>query len=90
MDLYTITSQEILDRISRHCPQALSAYLACINNADGEGIVFFSREKVNIDMSLGWAKFKNQIKKLALENLLEWHPFNNGISVTLAANDADE
>lgn len=89
MDLYAITSQEILDRISRHCPYALSAYLQCINRADSNGQVFFSRENVEIDMSEGWAKFRNHIKKLALENLLEWHPFNNGIAVTLAALDDD-
>jgi hypothetical protein len=41
-------------------------------------------------MSEGWAKFRNHIKKLALENLLNWQPFNNGISVTLAAHDDNE
>lgn len=89
MDLYAITSQEILDRISRHCPNALSAYLHCINRADANGQVFFSRDYVEIDMSEGWTKFRNHIKKLAIENLLEWHPFNNGIAVTLAALDDD-
>ncbi len=90
MDLYTITSQEILDRISRHCPESLSVYLHCINRADEKGSVFFSRSMVEIDMSEGWVRFRNQIKKLALENLLEWHPFNNGIAVTLAALDENE
>lgn len=90
MDLYTITTQEVLDRISRHCPEALSAYLHCINRADSDGTVFFSRSIVEIDMSEGWAKFRNHIKKLAIEDLLEWHPFNNGISVTLAGIDENE
>lgn len=90
MDLYALTSQEVLERISRHCPSALSAYLQCINRANGDGTVFFSRQLVEIDMSENWAKFRNQVKKLALENLLEWHPFNNGISITLAAQDEDE
>lgn len=85
MDIHTITSQEILDRISRHCPEALSAYFQCINRADHEGSVYFSREMVEIDMSERWTPFRNKIKKLALENLLEWHPFNSGIHVTLAA-----
>lgn len=84
MDLYTVTTHEILDRISRHCPQALSAYLLCINHADKKGTVFFSRETIETDMSVCWTKFKNNIKKLALENLLEWHPFSGGISITLA------
>jgi len=90
MDLYAITSQEILDRISRHCPEALSAYLQCINRADTSGQVFFSRDFVEIEISEGWTKFRNHIKKLAIENLLEWHPFDNGIAVTLAALDEDE
>lgn len=91
MDLYAVTSQELLDRISRHCPEALSAYLQCLNRADEEGKIFFSRDLVEIDMSCTWTRFRNQIKMLALENLLEWHPFNNGIFVTLAAvNDEDE
>lgn len=85
MDIYAITSQEILDRISRHCPSSLSAYLQCINRSDENGTVFFSREMVEIDMSERWTPFRNHIKKLALENLLQWHPFNKGISVTLAA-----
>ena len=79
-----MTSQEVLDRISRHCPEALSAYLQCINRANQEGTIFFSKDLVEIDMSDEWRPFKTNIKKLARENLLEWHPFNDGISVTLA------
>ncbi len=90
MDLYAITSQEVLERISRHCPNSLSTYLQCINRADAEGKIFFTRQLVEIDMSESWVKFKNHIKKLALENLLEWHPFNKNISVTLAALNEDE
>jgi hypothetical protein len=84
MDIYSVTSQEILDRISRHCPEALSAYLNCINRANKEGIVFFSRDRIEVEMSENWHAFRNNIKKLARENLLEWHPFDGGISVTLA------
>lgn len=90
MDLYAITSQEVLERISRHCPESLYAYLQCINRANAQGSIFFSKNVVEVDMSEGWTKFRNQIKKLALENLLEWHPFNDGIAVTLAELDADE
>lgn len=87
MDLYRITSQDTLERIARHCPSALGAYLHCINNADEEGKVFFSRDQVEISMSERWTPFKNQIKKLALEGLLIWHPVNNGISATLVGED---
>lgn len=89
MDLLNVTTQEILERISRHCPDALCAYLQCINRSSN-GQVYFDRELVEIDMSETWAKFKNRIKKLALENLLEWHPFNDGIAVTLADIDENE
>lgn len=90
MDLYAITAQETLERISKHCPEALWVYMQCINRADQKGSIYFSRSLVEVDMSEGWTKFKNHVKKLALENLLEWHPFNSGISVTLAAIDEDE
>ncbi len=90
MDIYAVTTQEVLERISRHCPDALSAYLQCINRANQEGTVFFSKDLVEIDMSEEWRPFRSKIKKLAREILLEWHPFNDGISVTLADPDANE
>jgi hypothetical protein len=90
MDVYAITSQEVLDRISRHCPGSLSTYLHCINRADQKGEAFFSRALVELDMSESWTKFRNRVKKLAVENLLEWHAINEGISITLAVIDDDE
>lgn len=84
MDIYTLTSQEVLERVSRHCPDALSAYLQCINRSTPDGIVFFTRELVEIEMSEDFRSFRNKIKKLARENLLQWHPFDGGISITLA------
>ncbi len=90
MNIYAITSQEILERISRHCPEALAAYLQCINRADNEGKVFFSRSMVDIDMSEEWRAFRTNIKKLARENLLEWHPLDKGIHVILADIHEDE
>ena len=90
MNFFNIDSQVVLDRISRHCPRALSIYLQCVNRADNEGTFFFTRNIVEIEMSEEWSQFKKSIKKLALENVLEWHPFNDGISITLAAIDEDE
>lgn len=83
MNHYKLTYQEIIERISRHCPDALSTYLQCTNRADQKGAVFFSKDMVRNDMSYSWTKFINQIKKLALENLLEWHPLDGGVAVTL-------
>lgn len=90
MDIYAVTSHGILDRISRRCPEALSTYFHCINRADQEGKVFFSKTCVDVDMSEEWRSFRNNIKKLARENLLEWHPIDQGIHVTLADIYADE
>lgn len=87
MDIYTVASQEILERISRHCPHALPTYLHCLNRSVDGGTTFFSRFMVEEEMSESWTKFRNQIKKLATENLLEWHPFNGGIAVTLALEE---
>lgn len=90
MNLYTLTTQEILERISKHCPTALYVYLHCLNRVDDDGSVFFSRAMVEEDMSEGWARFKNQVKKLARENLLEWHNIDGGIAITLADLEYDE
>lgn len=90
MDIYTITTQEVLERISRHCPRALSTYLQCINRVNENGEVFFSKEKVNIEMSDEWRVFLSNIKKLARENVLSWVPFNGGISVTLMENHEND
>jgi len=90
MDIHAITTQEVLERISRHCPEALSVYLQCINRANAEGECYFTRDLVEINMSEEWRPFRNNIKKLARENLLEWHPFNDGIAITLVDLDAHE
>lgn len=88
MDLYSLNTTEVLERISRHCPSSLSTYLHCLNRADAMGKVYFSRHDIEVTMSESYAVFRNNIKKLARENLLEWHPFDGGIAVTLA--DIDE
>lgn len=87
MDIYSITTQEILDRISRHCPEALSTYLQCLNRANEHGMTTFSRNSVEIDMSEDFRKFRNNIKKLARENLLEWQPVDGGIYIILVDVD---
>lgn len=89
MDLHALEHQEILDRISRHCPEALSIYLHCINRADTSGRVFFSKEMVEINMSESFVRFRNNIKKLSRENLIEWCPLNDGIAVTLVDREED-
>jgi hypothetical protein len=84
MNIDSLDDQYILDTISRHCPEALSVYLQCRNRADAEGHVRFSRSLIEVDMSEDWRAFRNNIKKLARENLLEWSPLDGGISIVLA------
>lgn len=89
--MYHITSQYTLEQISRHCPEALGAYLHCINRANKDGVVFFSKKLIEIDMSESMTTFRNNIKKLARENLLIWHPLDDGLSVALIeAENANE
>jgi hypothetical protein len=90
MKLYAVTSQEVLERVSKHCPEALSTYIHCLNRADEKGQILFTRELVEQVMSESWTKIRNNLKKLALENLLEWHMFNNGFAVTLASLEDEE
>lgn len=90
MNIHHINTQEVLDRISRNCPEALSAYLHCVNRVSSSGCVFFDRDMIENDMSESFIKFKNNIKKLARENLLEWHELDGGLNITLADVHEDE
>lgn len=80
-----IPSQDVLERISRHCPEALSNYLACMNRAmnTGNNEIYFDKETVDVEMSDEWHIFKRNIKKLAREHVLTWAPFDKGIAVEL-------
>lgn len=89
MDIYAITTQEVLDKISRHCPRAMSAYLHCINRCNDEGSVYFSKSQVEVDMSESWKSFLNRIKDLARESILEWHPFDKGVQIIMAPEATD-
>lgn len=83
LDLLNIEHQEVLDLISRHCPGAMSAYLHCFNRIDSNGSYVFSRRQIDQDLSETYTKFKNDIKKLAREDLLEWHELDDHLHVKL-------
>lgn len=87
MSVEYIYTQEILERISRHCPEALSAYFHCLNRKNQGKTIHFTKKLVEQDMSEDFRVFRNNIKKLARENLLEWHPGEDGIFVTLVSDD---
>lgn len=83
MDFSSLNTTHILDTISRHCPRALSTYIHCLCRADTDGKLFLSKQEINKTLSDSYTKFRNNIKQLAVENLLEWHEINNGLVVTL-------
>lgn len=89
MDRFSFTSHELLDRLSRHCPEAISAYLHCISRANDEGKVVFERQQVSENMCESWIKFRNHIRKLALEGVLEYHLLEEYLHVTLAIDLED-
>ncbi len=89
MDIFALTTQEILDKISRHCPEAMSTYLHCLNRADTNDKVSFDRYQIDVDMSEEWHVFRRNIKKLARENLLIWSPTTDGLEIHLVRNEDD-
>jgi len=48
----------------------------------------FSREDIQLDMSESFTIFKNDLKSLSREGILEWHLIDGKVHVTLA--DFDE
>ena len=88
MNIFNINQQEVLERISRHCPEALSTYLHCINRSKNSDEIYFSKHQVEVEMSEEWIDFKQNIKKLARENLISWHPNDNdGVYVNVVDID---
>lgn len=83
MDIHAITSSDVLDRIARHCPAAMTTYLHCLHRVDDDMRYHFDKKTVEEDLSEDWRVFKNHIKKLSRENLLEWHAIDNGILINL-------
>lgn len=82
--MYTILTPDVADLISRHCPRALSAYVLCLSHADEEGRLMFTKTQILSDFSESYTKFRNDIKALAREGLLEWHEMGETLSITLA------
>ena len=89
MNIYSVGVQDVLDKISRHCPEALTVFLQCINRMDDCGTFHFTRNLVEDEIGISWTRFKNHIRKLSTENLLEWHTIDEGIAVTILGFDDD-
>lgn len=84
LDLYTITTHQTLDRIARNCPRALSAFIHLLTRADDEGNVTLEKKQITDELSESFACFRNDIRSLAREDLLQWHQTANSLHITLA------
>lgn len=78
-------NQEILERISRHCPEALTIYIQCLNRAKNNEVEL-THEIIDCQMSETACFVKNCLKKLAKENVLNWI-YEKGIFYVSLAND---
>ncbi len=84
MDISTIITHQTLDRIARNCPRALSVYIHVTTRANPEGRVSFQKQQIIDDLSESFAKFRNDLRALAREDLLEWHQMGSYLHITLA------
>lgn len=74
---------DILDQIGRHCPRALTTYITCMVRASESEKITLMKEEIVYDLSESFVKFRNDLKSLAREGLLEWHQMGDHIHITL-------
>lgn len=87
MIMYVYLSLEILDQIARHCPRALSTFVLCLGRANEVNHCVFSKEDIQLEMHESYTVFKNNLKSLSREGVLEWHNIDGKVHVTLANFD---
>jgi uncharacterized protein YfaT (DUF1175 family) len=81
-------SQTALLLISENCSRALSTYLICHKHSDQDHFLQVTKDQINIDESLSWTKFKNDLKALSRQGLLEWiDQDDDTINITLSEWD---
>ncbi len=79
--------ESTLFQIAENCPRSFAAYLMCYQNADHDLYANLTKQIVEKEKSMSWTKFRNDVKALARQGLLEWHENKGAIEVTLAAYD---
>ena len=77
-----------LEKVARNCPRALTTYLQVLCRSDDEGNLLLSRKEI-LDMGESFTKFRNDLRFLRLQDLLEWHQMKDQIHVTLALTDSE-
>lgn len=90
---HVITTSKTLYSIAKNCPRSLSTFIHIKSRVDNRGKVTFQKKEIMNDLSESFAKFRNDIRALAREDLLEWHQMGDYLHITLAAqgpeNDGD-
>lgn len=81
---------EIIDQIGRHCPRAISTFAICLGRMDENSKAIFHRREIVEDLSESFTKFRNDLKALNREGLLEWHQMESFLHVTVAEFDVPE
>lgn len=71
----------ILDQIGRHCPRAMGTYALCLARTQEFNKLVLSKKQIRDDLSESYTKFKNDLKALAREGLLEWHEEGDFLTV---------
>ncbi len=85
MDNYIYTNQAVLEKLSRHCPRAISTYMTCLHKQDDDGVVFLHKNEITNEMYESYTVFKNNLKSLAREDVLKWNETRDGIYINIAA-----
>jgi hypothetical protein len=86
MNSYELTNQEVLHKIRQYCPESLSAYLRCIDEADADGLIIFSRSYIQNETNDDVHTFRKHIKNLARLRLLEWSTIDDSTVVQLGVD----
>ena len=75
----------ILDQIARHCPRAMGTYALCLSQMNENNTFVLTRNQIINDLSESYTKFKNDLRSLSKEGVLEWH--SNGDYLTVIIGD---
>jgi len=78
---------EIIDQIGRHCPRAINTYILCLGHMDEKRSLILSKEEVTKDLSESFCKFKNDLRALAREGILEWHEMNSNLHIIVGITE---
>lgn len=80
---YSLTHQEVLEIITRWCPDSLTTYLACIDRSDDAGYAVFTPVLLRRELFTDVPVFTKHVRNLARQDLLKWYEIDDGVLVKL-------